>query len=83
MQITIVALVISICYLFAKFIESKWKPEAERKPLKLVIYDACFVYLSVVAGFFIYNQSSEFMLNGGVVGSGSIHPQVFAGEAEF
>jgi hypothetical protein len=53
--IFVVAAVISIVFLIAKFIEMRFI-EKESKPLKFLIRDALLVYFSVVFGNFIIGQ---------------------------
>jgi hypothetical protein len=54
-NIFIIAAVISVVFLIAKFIEMRFI-ERESKPLKLLIRDALVVYFSVVSGHFILKQ---------------------------
>lgn len=46
---------ISFIFLIGKFIEMRYI-DKEPKPLKLLIRDSLFVYVSVVIGFFILEQ---------------------------
>lgn len=62
-NIFIIAAVISIIFLLAKFVEMRFL-EKENKPLKLLIRDALLVYFSVVFGFFILEQLKPVMNEG-------------------
>jgi hypothetical protein len=66
-NIFIIAAVISIVFLIAKFIEMRFV-EKENKPLKLLIRDALLVYFSVVFGYFIIGQINP-MIKGGAIGN--------------
>jgi len=54
-NIFLVAGIIAVIFLIAKFIEMRFI-EKENKPLKLLIRDTILVYLSSVFGFFIMVQ---------------------------
>lgn len=60
----LIATVISITYLVAKFIEMRFI-EKENKPLKLLFRDALLVYFSVLTGLFILEQLGPIVQNGG------------------
>jgi hypothetical protein len=62
-NIFIIASVISIVFLIAKFLEMRFV-EKESKPLKLLIRDALIVYFSVVSSNFILEQLNP-VLEGG------------------
>jgi hypothetical protein len=62
-NIFIIAAIISIIFLIAKFIEMRFI-EKESKPLKLLIRDSLLVYFSVVTGYFIIDQLNP-VLKGG------------------
>lgn len=62
-NIFIIAAVISIVFLIAKFLEMRFV-EKESKPLKLLIRDALIVYFSVVSANFILEQLNP-VLEGG------------------
>ena len=62
-NIFIIAAVISITFLLAKFIEMRFI-EKETKPLKELIRDALLVYFSVIMANFIIEQINPIM-NGG------------------
>jgi hypothetical protein len=66
-NIFVVAAIISVVFLVAKFIEMRFI-EKESKPMKLLIRDALLVYFSVVFGYFIIGQINP-MLKGGAGGS--------------
>ena len=59
-NIFMIAAVISIVYILAKFIEMRFI-EKENKPLKLLVRDALLVYFSVVFGYFILDQVQPVM----------------------
>ena len=54
-NIFIIAAVISIVFLIAKFIEMRFV-DKESKPLKFLIRDSLLVYVSVIASYFILEQ---------------------------
>ena len=62
-SIFVVAAVISITFLVAKFLEMRYI-EKESKPLKLLIRDTLLVYFSVIIANFIMEQINPIM-NGG------------------
>jgi len=74
-NVFIVAAIISLIFLIAKFIEMRFV-DKESKPLKLLIRDTVLVYFSVVSGNFILEQLSPVMQKGGVT-------QVFTDNPEF
>ena len=78
-NIFIIAAVISVIFIIAKFIEMRFI-EKESKPLKLLIRDALLVYVSVVSGHFILQQLKPIMQEGG---SSSVTTQVFTDNPEF
>lgn len=63
-NIFIVAAVISITYLIAKFIEMRFV-EKENKPLKLLIRDSLLVYFSVIIANFILEQLNPMIQSAG------------------
>jgi len=54
-NIFLVAAIISVIFFMAKFLEMRYV-DKEPKPLKLLIRDSLLVYVSVVSGYFIFNQ---------------------------
>jgi hypothetical protein len=76
-NIFVIAGVISIIFLIAKFLEMRFV-EKESKPLKLLIRDALLVYFSVVAAHFLIKQVNPMMRN---VGGG--HPPAFTDNPDF
>jgi hypothetical protein len=56
-NIYIIAAVISIVFLIVKFIEMRFV-DKENKPLKYMLRDTLLVYISVVLGNFVLEQSS-------------------------
>ena len=63
-NIFVVAGIISIVFLIAKFIEMRFI-EKESKPIKLLIRDALLVYFSVVLSHFLIKQVNPIMHKGG------------------
>lgn len=62
----IVATVISITYLVAKFLEMRFI-EKENKPLKILFRDSLLVYFSVLIALFILEQLGPSIQNGGEI----------------
>jgi hypothetical protein len=62
-SVFVVAAVISITFLVAKFLEMRFI-EKETKPLKLLIRDALIVYFSVIAADFVMAQVNPVMVTG-------------------
>ena len=77
-NIFIIAAIISVIFVIAKFIEMRFI-EKESKPLKLLIRDALLVYVSVIMGYFILGQLKPIIHDGGAIGP----QQVFTGNPEF
>ena len=77
-NIFIIAGVISVVFLIAKFLEMRFI-EKEAKPLKHLIRDALVVYFSVVAGDFVMNQINPMIQDGGSI----VAPQVFTDNPGF
>jgi len=75
-NIFVIAGIISVVFLIAKFIEMRFI-DKENKPLKLLIRDALLVYFSVVFGYFIIEQLKP--ISGGSTGA----PQVFTDNPDF
>lgn len=78
-NIFIIAAMISLIFIIAKFIEMRFI-EKESKPLKLLIRDALLVYFSVISGYFILEQLKPMIQDGG--NSSTITP-VFTDNPEF
>jgi len=74
-NIFVIAGVISVVFLIAKFIEMRFI-DKENKPLKLLIRDALLVYFSVVFGNFIIEQLKP-------ISGGTGAPQVFTDNPDF
>lgn len=55
MSIFMVALIVSVVFFFAKFLEMRFV-EKESKPLKFLFRDALVVYFSVLAAHFFADQ---------------------------
>jgi hypothetical protein len=62
-NIFVVAAIISITFLLAKFLEMRYI-EKESKPLKLLIRDAFLVYFSVIIANFILEQINPVIKGG-------------------
>lgn len=62
-SIFIVAAIISITFLVAKFLEMRFV-EKESKPLKFLIRDALLVYFSVIIANFVMEQINPIMTGG-------------------
>jgi hypothetical protein len=78
-NIFIIAAIISVIFIIAKFIEMRFI-EKEAKPLKLLIRDALVVYFSVISGYFILEQLKPMLQDGG---SSSVVTTVFTDNPEF
>jgi hypothetical protein len=76
-NIFVIATIISVIFLIAKFIEMRFV-ENENKPLKLLIRDTLLVYCSVIIGYFVIQQINPLLQEGG-----SPTPQVFVDNPEF
>jgi len=63
-SIFLIAAIISITFLIAKFLEMRYI-EKESKPLKLLIRDTLLVYFSVIVANFIMDQINPIMTTGG------------------
>ena len=77
-NIFIIAAIISVIFVIAKFVEMRFI-DKESKPLKFLIRDALLVYVSVVLGHFIIGQLKPIIQEGGAIAA----PQVFTGNPEF
>jgi TctA family transporter len=76
-NIFLFAFVISVVYLFVKFFEMRLI-EKENKPVKKLVWETLLVFISSMAGVFIYEQILP-------IGEQLIqtHPAVFTGEPDF
>lgn len=63
-NIFVVAAIISITFLLAKFLEMRFI-EKESKPLKFLIRDTLLVYFSVILANFVIEQINPMMIYGG------------------
>jgi hypothetical protein len=79
-NIFIIAAVISIIFVFMKFIEMRYI-EKDSKPLKLLLRDGLLVYFSVVSGYFILEQLKPVIQNGDNLSGGTT--PVFTNNPEF
>ena len=59
------ALAISVVFFLFKFLEMKFQPDDEKKPLKAVIKESAMVYSASVLGIYIYSQFDIKELSGG------------------
>ena len=64
-NIFVIAAVISITFLIAKFLEMRYI-EKESKPLKLLIRDTLLVYFSVIIANFVMDQINPIMTGGSI-----------------
>ena len=78
-NIFLIAGVISVIFLLAKFVEMRFI-EKESKPLKLLVRDTLLVYFSVISGNFILEQMKPVIQEGGSIPS---NPAVFVGDPNF
>ena len=78
-NIFLLAGVISVIFLLAKFVEMRFI-EKESKPLKLLVRDTLLVYFSVISGNFILEQMKPVIQEGGPIPS---NPAVFVGDPNF
>ena len=62
-NIFVIAAIISIVFLLAKFLEMRYI-EKESKPLKLLIRDAFLVYFSVIIANFVIDQINPVIKGG-------------------
>jgi len=52
----IYSLAISVIYFLFKFLEMKFLPEEEKKPLKVIFKETLLVYFAAVLGIVLYSQ---------------------------
>jgi len=78
-NIFVVAGIIAIIFFIAKFLEMRFI-EKESKPLKFLIRDTLVVYVSVVAGNFVYEQVTPALSESAITSSA---PIAFTDEAPF
>ena len=74
-SIFLIALIVAILYLLAKFIEARFI-DKESKPLKFLLRDSILVYIIVLFGNFIFNQINY-------IEPGSSVPLVFTDNPNF
>jgi hypothetical protein len=72
---------IAVIFFIAKFIEMRFI-EQENKPLKVLIKDSLIVYICVLSGYYIIEQLSPMIQNGGEV-IASETTAVFTGNPDF
>jgi hypothetical protein len=78
-NIFVVAGIIAVIFFIAKFLEMRFI-EKESKPLKFLIRDTLVVYVSVVAGNFVYEQVTPALSDNVITSS---VPIAFTDEAPF
>lgn len=61
----IYSLAISVIFFLFKFLEMKFLPEDEKKPLKVILKETLLVYFSAIAGIILYSQFDMKNLKGG------------------
>ena len=61
----IYSLAISVIFFLFKFLEMKFLPEEEKKPLKVIFKETLLVYFAAVAGIILYSQFDVKDLKGG------------------
>jgi hypothetical protein len=61
----IYSLAISVIFFLFKFLEMKFLPEDEKKPLKVILKETLLVYFSAIAGIMLYSQFDMKNLKGG------------------
>ena len=79
----VTSIIISFVYLIIKFIEMRFIDE-ENKPLKVLIRDALFVFVSCFIGFFLLGQLKPIMnysIGGGI--ESVKNPPVFTEDPHF
>ena len=55
-DVFIYSLAISAIFFLFKFLEMKFVPDDEKKPLKVVIKESLLVYFAAVLGIYLYSQ---------------------------
>jgi len=78
-SIFIVAAVVSVVFLLAKFLEMR-HIDKESKPLKVLVKDALVVYFCVIIGNFVINQIQSTVMT---VGGGQNVTPVFTDNPSF
>ena len=61
----IYSLAISVIFFLFKFLEMKFLPEDEKKPLKVIIKETLLVYFAAVTGIMLYSQFDIKDIKGG------------------
>lgn len=59
------SLAISVVFFLFKFLEMKFQPDDDKKPLKIVIKETMLVYTSSIVGIYMYSQFDIKDLKGG------------------
>jgi len=78
MSSNVISIIIALCFLAIKLVENKISTNKPEKPLKQIIRDTLFVYVSAMAGFFLHSQIEP--LTNSVTSS---IPNVFMSEPDF
>ena len=55
-EVFVYALAISTVYFLFKFLEMKFVPDDEKKPLKVIVKETLLVYFASVSGIYLYSQ---------------------------
>lgn len=55
-EVFVYALAISTVFFLFKFLEMKFVPDDEKKPLKVVMKESLIVYFASVLGIYLYSQ---------------------------
>jgi uncharacterized membrane protein len=62
-DIFIYSLAISTVFFLYKFLEMKFVPEEERKPLNVIVKETLIVYFVSVIGIYIYSQFDNYEIS--------------------
>jgi len=55
-EVFVYALAISTVFFLFKFLEMKFVPDDEKKPLKVLVKETLLVYFAAVSGIYLYSQ---------------------------
>jgi hypothetical protein len=55
-EVFVYALAISTVFFLFKFLEMKFVPDDEKKPLKVLVKETLLVYFASVSGIYLYSQ---------------------------
>ena len=76
-DIFIYALAISTVFFLFKFLEMKFVPDDEKKPLKIVIKESLIVYFAAVVGIYMYSQFDSKEIKGAGKNTMAFHGTFF------